>query len=125
MPSLAELTDYQPDVPPIESVVPDADGVRRVIITKPAPAPDGMDYTQEPMGQGFNTSVGSALDAVLGKLTGTNGQERYQLWPEKVVREALSAAHDVATEGTIAPGLRREDYTAVSLQPLVPQYVNF
>jgi hypothetical protein len=30
------------------------------------------------------------------RLFGTGGEERYQTWPEKLVREGLSAAHDVA-----------------------------
>ena len=55
----------------------------------------------------------SASDKILNKLFGLNGEERYQLWPEKVIREGLSAAGDVYKEGTIQPGLRREDYTDI------------
>lgn len=36
----------------------------------------------------------STVNKIVDRLTGMNGEERYQLWPEKVVREALSAAHD-------------------------------
>jgi hypothetical protein len=31
---------------------------------------------------------------MINRLSGTGGEDRYQLWPEKVVRDALSAAHD-------------------------------
>ncbi len=44
---------------------------------------------------------------------GTHGHERYQLWPERLVRSALSAPHDVITQGTLPPGLRREDFTDI------------
>lgn len=87
--NLAQLTDYAP-----QGVTPDADGVRRVLITKPSAASDGMDYVDQPLGADVNASVGSKVDDILNKLTGANGQERYQLWPEKVVRGGLSAAGD-------------------------------
>lgn len=42
----------------------------------------------------------SKLQLILDELFGLNGKERYQLWPEKVVREGLSAAHDAMTGTT-------------------------
>ena len=50
----------------------------------------------------------------LAKLFGLAGNDRYQLWPEKLVRSATSLAHDVA-EGSVTaiPGLRREDVTDI------------
>jgi hypothetical protein len=42
-----------------------------------------------------------------------HGEERYQLWPEKVVREGLSAAGDVMPMEPLPPGLRREDFTDI------------
>lgn len=38
--------------------------------------------------------------SVVDQLLGTNGQERYQLWPEKLIRDALSAPHDVLNSKT-------------------------
>ncbi len=58
-----------------------------------------------------DTTQGSVAQRVIDKLLGTNGQERYQLWPEKLIRDALAAPHDVYTEGALPPGLRREDFT--------------
>lgn len=55
----------------------------------------------------------SRLQSVMDKLFGLHGQERYQLWPEKLVRDAISAPHDVMTEGLLPPGLRREDFTDI------------
>jgi len=55
----------------------------------------------------------------IDKLFGLNGQERYQLWPEKVLREGLTAAGDVMQQGTLLPGLRREDYTDIPV-PQMP-----
>ena len=39
----------------------------------------------------------SVAQRVVDRLLGTNGQKRYQLWPERLVRDALSAPHDVMT----------------------------
>lgn len=39
----------------------------------------------------------SRLQSVMDKLFGLHGQERYQLWPERLVRDAVSAPHDVMT----------------------------
>src|SRR6266403_1258194 len=47
------------------------------------------------------------------KLFGLNGTERYKTWPEKLITEALTAGHDVMTEGTVHPGWRREDFTDI------------
>jgi hypothetical protein len=35
--------------------------------------------------------------SVMDKLLGTNGQERHQLWPERMVRDAFKAVHGVST----------------------------
>lgn len=37
---------------------------------------------------------------VVDQLLGIDGQERYQLWPEKLIRDALSAPHDVLNSKT-------------------------
>jgi hypothetical protein len=77
MPSLADLTDYAPE----QGVAPEADGVRRVYITGET-------------GNSPEAVKPSLVQSITDKLLGLNGQERYQLWPEKVVREGLSAAGD-------------------------------
>lgn len=41
-----------------------------------------------------NSASPSMLEHMINRLTGTGGEDRYQLWPEKVVRDALRAAHD-------------------------------
>ena len=81
MPSLAELTDY---ASPKEEAIT----IRPVVETPTNLAADA------------DTSVGTVAKRIADRLLGLNGQERYQLWPEKVVREALSAPHDVMTGET-------------------------
>lgn len=52
--------------------------------------------TQQPVPDQLSTNAAppSMLEHMINRLTGTGGEERYQTWPEKTVREALSAAHD-------------------------------
>jgi hypothetical protein len=47
------------------------------------------------------------------RLFGTGGVERFQMWPERMVRSALTLPGDIASgaEPLLPPGLRREDYT--------------
>src|SRR5882762_4762378 len=100
MPNLSELTDYNL-IQPEEELKP----LTKVYIG-PKSEPDSV-------------GIGTTASKLADKLLGLNGQERYQLWPEKVVREALSAAGDAYTQGTVQPGLRREDYTDIPA-PMVP-----
>lgn len=47
-------------------------------------------------------------------LTGSGGEERFQFWPEKMIRSGLSLPADVIENKVLSmPGLRREDYTDV------------
>lgn len=57
----------------------------------------------------FANSTGSVG---IDKLLGVGGQERYQTWPERLVRSGVSLPVDVAT-GVVPnmTGLRREDFT--------------
>ncbi len=83
MPSLSELTDYDA-MGNATGVQPEADGIRRVYITgQNGDSPEAA----KPASYGL-------VDSIANKLLGLNGQERYQLWPEKVVRGGLSAAGD-------------------------------
>jgi hypothetical protein len=57
-----------------------------------------FEFEQTPAPQGTN---------IIDKLAGTNGVERYQTWPEKIVREGLDAPHKALTTGFV-PGSNEE-----------------
>jgi len=101
MPSLSDLTDYDP-MGNVTGVAPEADGVRRVYIT-------GQNGDSPEAAQ---PASGSLVNSVLNKLF-RDDDKRYQLWPEKVVREGITAAGDVLANGALPPGLRREDFTDI------------
>lgn len=46
----------------------------------------------------------STVNSIVDKLLGTNGQERYQLWPERLIRDAISAPHDIAQQNPYPEG---------------------
>lgn len=113
MPSLAELSDLYPqqdNTLPVEQpylgVPQDADGIRRVYINtgnvdQSLPIGSGAPAQITPQttdinGDMANTPNASSLtdSPIIKKLFGLDGEERYQTWPEKVVREALAAPHD-------------------------------
>ena len=54
----------------------------------------------QPQVAAMPTNEPSVAQRVVDRLLGTNGQERYQLWPERLVRDALSAPHDVLNSKT-------------------------
>jgi hypothetical protein len=102
MPKLSELTDvnYTGEYDPMGNALP---------VEKPFPELQRI-YVNEPSVE--QPSKGSVVArSILDKLFGQTG-ERYQLWPEKIVRDALSAAHDVKEGKELSNiGLRREDVT--------------
>lgn len=51
--------------------------------------------SSEPMPTQQPSAGSSIAQRIYDRLTGSNGVERYQLWPERVVRDAVSAPHDV------------------------------
>src|ERR1700722_9936488 len=117
MPSLAELTDQYPQQ---DNSLPVEQPYRGVNLG-PLQAPNSgivgnttaiVPATVAPqvVQADPNSSSGSQI---IDKLLGLGGQDRYQLWPEKVVREALAAPHDVMTQGVLPAGLRREDFTDI------------
>lgn len=61
---------------------------------------------------GVEDKSGKSENKLLKKLFGLGGEERYQLWPEKVLREGLAGAGEVMDKGTNL-GLRREDVTDI------------
>jgi hypothetical protein len=44
-------------------------------------------------------------------VVGSNPTERMQTWPERMLREGLTAPGEVYEKGLLPPGLRREDFT--------------
>lgn len=65
--------------------------------TQPVPSAQPITETPYQMPSAANDTSEpqpSALARIMNRLTGTNGQERYQLWPEKIVRSGVSAAGD-------------------------------
>jgi len=89
MASLAELTDNPFVQNTIDSVaLRDATDLPKTrIIVRPQNTPDNEPVKQDD----------SKLQNIIDQLFGLNGKERYQLWPEKLVRDAISAPHDVMT----------------------------
>lgn len=76
--SVVEIPQFDiPEAEPIPANVP------RVVINTAAPVADEMP-TQDSVGQ-----------RIMNRLFGLNGVERYQTWPEKLVRDAVTAPHDV------------------------------
>lgn len=75
MPRLSELTDFE--VPQPEEIPAN---IPRVYVNSP-----GIEDKKEEK---------STIQKITDRLLGLNGEERYQLWPEKVIREGLTAAGD-------------------------------
>lgn len=59
----------------------------------PVADPDAAAMTNAPTDSDAN--VPNVATRVINKLLGTGGEERYKTWPEKLLRDALSAPHDV------------------------------
>ena len=111
MPNLSELTDFDPSL----SVPVDADGIRRVYIngSSPAIAPsmatpvtdDRPEPRPEPLPDVGEALIGGTtghrdlekIAEAADNLIGRNNQERYQLWPEKMIRSGFTLPHDVMT----------------------------
>jgi hypothetical protein len=120
MPSLAELSDYYPQTTgnglPVEQPY-NGINIRSLnpeIVTPFTPQSPVTDeeYWSKPVAPMPELSSDNVMEKIIKKLAetsfseghplgnqlfGTGGEERYQLWPEKVVREALSVPHDVKT----------------------------
>src|SRR6266700_3368909 len=61
----------------------------------------------------------------VNKLTGGNGQERYQTWPEQVVRQGFTAAHDVSQSNPYSPGSEEANwYEDQRANGMVPAALN-
>jgi hypothetical protein len=101
MPNLSELTDYQPE----EQVTPQG----RLYVSPNMPTSDNGDYFTKPVAPMPELPADNVVERIIkklaetefspgtdmgNKLAGTGGQERYQLWPEKIVRSALTAIPD-------------------------------
>lgn len=97
MPKLSELTDYEP--PQQE----------RIYVSPSMPTSESGDYFTKPVVPMPELSADNVVERIIKKLAetevsagtkignklfGTGGEERYQLWPEKIVRSALTAIPD-------------------------------
>lgn len=102
---LSELTDsYSPEDIIIPEARPLPTDIRRVVIDTSDPVlsagtadirkPENSFWSNVGMA-GVEDKSGVSEHPVIKKLFGLGGEERYQLWPEKIVREGLSAAGDV------------------------------
>lgn len=124
--------------PEVGGVAPDADGMRRVYIggadnlaaqaghdirtqqgRLPATSTDANveqammpDVGEPAIGDGGQFSAGTKPG---NKLFGTGGEERFQTWPERMIRSGATLPGDVYSgkEAMLPPGLRREDYTDI------------
>src|SRR5579859_763275 len=130
MPSLAQLTDFyqQPDssmpVEPIYTAPPkrlimnmNQEGSPKLEDTRPEPIPPQSTPTDNSLWgnvgmAGVEDKSGVSENPIIKKLFGLGGEERYQLWPEKVVRSGIAAAGDVlnnpnpsTSESLIQPAL--------------------
>jgi hypothetical protein len=104
MSSLAELTNAYPQQDNTLPVEGPYRGPNLGPLQAPADAPIGNTAAVVPdtnaVVQPNPNSVGSSGSQIIDKLLGLGGQERYQLWPEKVVRDALAAPHDAMSGAT-------------------------
>lgn len=85
----------------------------------PAPTTDASvntalmpDVGAPAIGDGGELSKGTKVG---NKLFGTGGEERFQTWPERMIRSGSSLAGDVLSgeQPMLPPGVRREDYTDI------------
>lgn len=95
---LSELTDYEPEAG-YDDPVTGSSG-RLMIYRDEAPP-------KEEKPSSFSSSINNVLNQLFRP-----DEKRYQLWPEKIIREGLTAAGDVMQQGTNL-GLRREDVTDI------------
>jgi hypothetical protein len=101
MPKLSELTDYEPEIPVQQQ--------ERIYVSPAMPTSDSGDYFNKPVAPMPELPADNIVERIIkklaetefssgtdigNKLAGTGGKERYQLWPEKVIRSALTAIPD-------------------------------
>ena len=80
---------------------------------KEPPADVPTDWSTAGFGPAVDTSEGLGSKA-LNRLTGAGGEERHQLWPEKMIRSGATLAGDVSSgKEPDYTGLRREDFTDI------------
>lgn len=102
MPRLAYTSDGQPYYEPDENDITSGAGV--VPSTNPLPVDQsydpatGVNYPTSP--SPYTSGLPVAKNSLVDVLTGAGGGERYQLFPERVVRSALSLPTDVL-QGTV------------------------
>jgi hypothetical protein len=92
--------------------VPEGDNTQRPAVIN-APLAQAV----APQSDDLSTMIGKLKD----KLLGTGGQERYQFWPERTVREGLSAAHDVIQQNPYPEGSEEHQWFENMRQTQMPE----
>ena len=112
MPDLSQVVDWSAIPPSSQGTLPDAPSgassqfpglygrYDEDVNALKAAAPALQPVVPQPTDYSATTAI--------KRLAGLDGEERYMLWPEKVVREGLSAAHDVSQPNPYQQGT--EDY---------------
>jgi hypothetical protein len=68
-----------------------------------------------------DNDVGNAMSRIADRLLGTNGKERYTTWPERLVRDAISAPHDIMQQNPYPEGSEENLEFERSRQGAIPQ----
>lgn len=68
-----------------------------------------------------DSSIANTASRIANRLLGTNGQERYQTWPEKLLRDAISAPHDIMQQNPYPEGSEENLEFERSRQGAIPQ----
>lgn len=95
MPKLSELTDYDPmgnAQPALPAEIPPE--LKRVYITGEKELP--VKFSEEPTAPAESSPLSNNIDKILNSIFRSD-EKRLQLWPERLVREGLTAAGDVAS----------------------------
>lgn len=98
MAKLSELLDNYDPMAGV-STAPAADTNYFSSINRDEPRPDPSSWANIGMA-GVEDKSGKSEHPLVKQLFGLGGEERYQLWPERVVRSGLSAAHNVMSGKT-------------------------
>ena len=98
--SNSDLTAYPlPVEPPLYStdtgkqrvvIAPSGDSAKGEVKAQKPKVPEGVKLTPVEGDPFAGTMQGADVPTAINRLFGTGGEERYQLWPEKMIRSGLS-----------------------------------